>query len=213
MKRVIVLFGFFLVVLALPAFCGATMYRYVDENGVVRYTDNLADLQQGASGQKVEVKPKEEPNVYIYGEEKEDEKETNTEPSGEQEAADGQTPKAGKTGRSASDALGTLSQREERAERMYSELMKRKSDLDREFSQLQKQKDHLQQQRKDAKTDIQRRDISREVEALNQHIAVYAEKRKAFNEELERYNKFTQHLETEQRKEKDKQAKGQEATE
>jgi chromosome segregation ATPase len=199
MKRLFIVTGIMVFLVTAASLTQAAMYRYVDENGVIRFTDNLAELERKQAAQQEAAAKKPESTEYIVGEEKPGEEKAQAE-------AQAATP-AAKKEINPSDALGTLAQREEKANQMYQRLERRKKDMDREFTGLEMEKKRLQEKEKTLKTDMEKRDHYREVDALNKRIGEYAEKRQAFDKEIAAYNELTKHIETEAQKQKEEQEK------
>ncbi len=136
----------------------AEYYRYVDQNGAVRYTDDLLEVPEAQRdgvkriiGVQAASKEKVPTDTAMEGDK-----------AKESEAAD------------QNDSKQTE----------YERLTQEKEALDKEYDMLQKERDALTQERETLKI----KDYNEKVRQLNQHIADYEEKRKAFQKVADAYN-------------------------
>jgi hypothetical protein len=151
---------------AMPA--SAEFYKYRDANGVLRFTDNLA-----------EVPPDQRPNVSTY-----EGVQASGDASAEQAAAlpsdEGQR-EAAAAGGSGSGVKEDLGEERKRLEGI-------KQTLDKEREDLALQKEALKEERKRLRDERDARVYNEKVKELNDRIAEYEQRRKAFQEQADGLN-------------------------
>ena len=151
---------------ALPA--SAEFYKYRDESGVLRFTDNLA-----------EVPPDQRPNVSTY-------EGVQTAPGdvpAEKTAgpSDGEQKDAAAAGDVDLEVKEDLEEEQNRLEQL-------KQSLDKERQELAGRKEALKEERKKLRDERDARIYNEKVEELNEHIAEYEQRRKAFQQQVESLN-------------------------
>ena len=133
-------------------------YRYIDKNGAVRYTDDLLEVPESQRDNAKKI-------IGIQA------------TSNEKVAVD--PAMAGNTEKEPDDAGQNDSEKDE-----YKQLTQKKEALDKEFDVLQSERAALSA----AKETLTIKDYNERVRQLNQHIATYEEKRKAFQKVADAYN-------------------------
>ncbi len=136
----------------------AEYYRYIDQNGAVRYTDDLLEVPEA---QRDDVK-------RVIG----------IQAASKEKVATDTTMAEDKAKESDTADQNDSKQTE------YERLTQEKEALDKEYDMLQKERDALTQDRETLKI----KDYNEKVRQLNQHIADYEEKRKAFQKKADAYN-------------------------
>ncbi|MGD9367861.1 MAG: DUF4124 domain-containing protein [Desulfobacteraceae bacterium] len=143
--------------------CGpvsAEFYKYTDQDGNVRFTDDLS-----------KVPADQRPNVTSYDESR---SAPPAAPAKETEPGQRSPEQKPKTGISA-DAQGK-------------QLEKKRSDLEKEYQTLMEEKSRLEAEWKNAKTVIEKQKINEKKVKLNEKISQYEKKRNDLNTEIEAYN-------------------------
>jgi len=165
MKKIVVLLaGLFAF---LPCTVFADFYRYKDENGVLRFTDNLS-----------EVPVDQRPKVHSY-----------------KESTGSQTPgkQAGEAKPEASGDTDSTEASETRKDKKPTDqeiekLLEIKAALDKEFAELEKEKQVLANQKGKLKTRSQIKARNEKVTRYNKRLAEYEKRRKAFQKEVDAFN-------------------------
>jgi hypothetical protein len=145
-------------------------YKYRDANGVLRFTDNLA-----------EVPPDQRPNVSRYQQVEDfqaptDRLSAEPTPETEQEESGGSQEE--------SDAAQIAAR--------YRELNQKKAALDKEYTELVAAQQSLAQERQSADTNEEKKAVNQKVQGLNERIAAFEQKRAAFEQEVQAFNKSQQ---------------------
>ncbi len=151
---------------ALPA--SAEFYKYRDASGVLRFTDNLA-----------EVPPDQRPNVSTY---------EGVQTSGNAPEEQAAAPPGADGQREAAVAGGTGSEVKEDLEEERKRLEGVKQTLDKEREDLARQKEALKEERKNLRDERDARVYNEKVKELNDRIAEYEQRRKAFQEQADGLN-------------------------
>lgn len=137
----------------------AEFYKYTDENGVTRFTDDLSKVPQD-----------QRTGVQSY-----DEAESRPAPASESDTKPSDSSPGKTTRNSINDAQARA-------------LDKKSVELDQEYQKIIEDRDQLEKQRKNAKTVKESRDYNKKIVDLNERIRQWEEKRDALNAEFEAYN-------------------------
>jgi hypothetical protein len=148
----------------------AEFYKYRDANGVLRFTDNLA-----------EVPPEQRPQVDSY-QQVEDFQSPADRLSAEPTQETEQEESGGSQGES--DAAQIAAR--------YRELNQKKAALDKEYTELVAAQQSLAQERESADTNEEKKAVNQKVQGLNERIAAFEQKRAAFEQEVQAFNKSQQ---------------------
>ncbi|MDM8551150.1 DUF4124 domain-containing protein [Desulfobacterales bacterium HSG2] len=149
----------------------AEFYRYKDENGVLRFTDNLAEVPED---QQPEVKNYKEPDDFLTPEQRAERARKESEEI--QEAVKKEVKKK-KEARKA----------ERRS--MLDGLKKEKAALDTEIAELEKEEQALTQQReKGLITNEAINAYNERMKKFKKRVAAYNKRQKAYNENLKAFN-------------------------
>jgi len=158
------------ILMGLAAPAVADFYKYVDQNGVTRYTDNLADIPED---QRPKIKTfsgtEDEP---AYGKSV---KESHREPDKLQK---GQQAANVKKKRQVSTRGGSKAK----------QMRQTRDALESEHSALMKEKEALVAKRATLRTATEVRAYQNEVTRLNQKIATFEKRRDAFKKEVDAFN-------------------------
>ena len=141
--------------------CGAEFYRYHDQNGALRFTDNVA-----------EIPPQQRQKAKAYVGYQTD---ASTESTLPEDADKG----SGKKPKEMADR-GDSSVTEERE----GQLRSRKAELDQEFQALMKEKEALENSTKDSRKPATQKQYEKRVKSFNAKVKAYEEKRQVYLEEL-----------------------------
>lgn len=155
----------------------AEFYRYTDKNGVLCFTDNLADIPED---QRPDVHRYSEPDDYLTPEERDR--------KARQEAEDRQRAREAS---GASDKRKETEIREPRNRSMVTRLNNIKAALDKECAELVKEKESLAKEKDTLTTPAGVKAYQEKVTRLNERIASYDKRRKAFQEEADAFNAGT----------------------
>ena len=151
-----------------PTTVCAEFYKYKDQNGVLRFTDNIADVPED---QRIGLETHQE---VISNETPADFSEMTRQEVEERQKALGppafQEPQ---------DEAGNLSDQE---------LNQKKAALDQEYANLMKEKRALLESKKKIRNVTESKAYNKKVGALNQRIADFDTRRQAFTEEADAFN-------------------------
>jgi hypothetical protein len=139
----------------------ADYYKYIDQNGNIRYTDDLSRVPEN-----------QRPDVKSY----EEFKSSNT-PAATAPEKDSVQPTAEKT-----------SEVDAGLESEGRQIKEKKDKLDKEYQALMKEKARLETEAKTSKTVDETVVFNQNVSKLNKEIVQYDQKRKALNAEIEAFN-------------------------
>lgn len=158
-----------LLVISSPQLTSAEFYKYRDSNGVLRFTDNLA-----------EVPADQRPKVTSYQQVEDfqppaDRLESKPTPKAEQQMRDPDTEKA-----PGSQAAHIASR--------YQELNQKRAALDQEYNNLISAQQTIAEERKSAATKEEKQAVNLKVQQLNERIADFEQKRSAFEKEVREFN-------------------------
>lgn len=153
-----------MVFLAVPA--SGEFYKYRDQNGVLRFTDNLA-----------EVPPDQRPKVTTY----EGAQTSADSPPGPSSAPSASEEKAAAISGAGDQAREDIEEERQRLEQV-------KQTLDKEREELARKKEELKEERKQLRDEQDARAYNKKVQELNESIAAYEQRRKAFQEQVEALN-------------------------
>lgn len=147
----------------------AQLYQYVDQNGVVHYTDNYATIpEQYRSEATASPEARSEPrNPQAAAT---DDPDRATDGPGEKEQAE------------ASDKNGNARQQE------WEQLMERKKQLDQTYENLLKEKEALDARSEEISKEDEIKAYNQEVKQVNEKIRQYREKEKALRSDIDQYN-------------------------
>jgi hypothetical protein len=154
-----------LTVMLVSSFAYAEYYRYTDETGVTRYTDDLSqippDQRKNAEEFVSETTPEPEPGVA------------------------GQEGQAGIGTETEEDEIDV----EEGKDLADLEKMnKKKAELDKEYASLVKEKDDLVKAKESITREYELKAHNEKVVDLNERITAFEKKREAFAKEVEEFN-------------------------
>ena len=167
MKKPILAFILIIAVL-LAAPLDAEIYKYIDENGQKRWTDDLSQVpkQQRAAAQRIETEA-EKPDNAITGK------------------AEKANPEAPPETKAAVPDTGTAS---ETAELTREALEKEKANLDLLYQQLLEERKQIEKLTPEALNVKKRAELNHRITAFNQKTEQYEAQSKAFKEKRDAYN-------------------------
>ena len=172
--------GLGLILLLMPALVAAELYRYIDENGVIHFTDNYIEIPEN---QRLKVEIIDRLNETSPPEMKmETDRTEETRSPEERVAGDRPNEEAGTQGLQAV-AEGAQSQQQ------FEALIKAKADLDKIYSVLAAEKVAFEKEQKTLKTVESIRAYQNKVNRFNQRLADYERQRQAFQTQAEAYTK------------------------
>jgi predicted RNase H-like nuclease (RuvC/YqgF family) len=148
------------IILFLWGVSAAEFYRYIDQDGQVRYTDDLST-----------VPVDQRPNVKRY---------ENSQPVEAPAPDDDATPKSKAVKKPAPRQNATLDAQAE-------QIRKKKSELNNEYNSLINEQARLEEARKKAKSNKEIDKVNQEISDLNDRIDQWKQKRNAFNNQLDAY--------------------------
>ena len=159
---------FLIALLLIPTLSHAEFYKYRDASGVLRFTDNLAEVPEE---QRPKVQSYKEPDDYLTPEQKAAKLKAEEEPSG-----------IASTGQKTAGI--------ENAQAVRMGLNKKKMALDEEYGELMKTKEALMAGENDAmKTEDGARAHREKITRLNLRIVDFEKRRKAFEKEVDAFEK------------------------
>lgn len=165
------------VILCLPVSAIAEFYRYRDENGALRFTDNLA-----------EVPPEQRPKVDRYQQAEDFQppadrpsKPPRTEQAGDDEENEGARQSAPDRRLSSSEIANR-----------YEELNAKKAELDAEYKELVSAQQAILEARNAATTPEEKFEVNQKVMTLNRRIADFEKKRADLEQAIQAFNEIQQ---------------------
>lgn len=179
----------FLICMLLPSSVLAEYYQYRDQNGVLRFTDNLADVPED---QREQIERYTESETFVMTEEEslEDLQDTSVqEETGEDMESADQSEETGEDMEGADQSEETETGRDDNLAQLK-KLNQMKAALDEEFAELMEEKQVLLQY-KDSKKNIsmkEARAYQKKVTLLNQRITDFEERRQAYKKEADAFN-------------------------
>jgi len=179
----------FLICMWLPSSVLAEYYQYRDQNGVLRFTDNLADVPED---QREQIERYTESETFVMTEEEslEDLQDTSVqEETGEDMEGADQSEETGEDMEGADQSEETETGRDDNLAQLK-KLNQMKAALDEEFAELMEEKQVLLQY-KDSKKNIsmkEARAYQKKVTLLNQRITDFEERRQAYKKEADAFN-------------------------
>ena len=149
------------LIISLSGPASAEFYKYTDQNGNIRFTDDLSRVPED-----------QRPDVKSY-----------------EDAASTQPP-ALPAPRKASDQRSAEKQTASNTglESQSLQIREKKDALDREYETLMKEKSRLENEAKKTKSKDEQALFNQKISNLNKEIAQYDQKRKALNAEIEDFN-------------------------
>jgi hypothetical protein len=167
MKKPVLAF-LLIIVLLLAAPLGAEIYKYIDENGQKRWTDDLSQVppQQRAAAQRIETE-EEKPDSAIAG--KAEKAQPNAPPETKVVVPD--TGAAGETGELSREALE-----------------KEKADLDLQYQQLLEERTQIEKLTPEALNTKARAELNKRINAFNSQTKQYEEQLDVFNKKVDTFN-------------------------
>ena len=151
----------FILAITFSGSVSAEYYKYVDQDGNIRYTDDLNQVpqdQRSTVEEYVEYQP------------------------------DTNRPQASAQNQTASESLNAETPASEDLARIKRQLDTDKQELDGEFQALTEARALLNKEKETVKTQEERATYNQNVTQLNERIQHYEERRKAFNAEVEAFN-------------------------
>lgn len=173
MARFGLLLGVTAMILCLPVSALAEFYKYRDADGVLRFTDNLA-----------EIPPDQRPDVDRYKQVEDFRPPTPDKPK--PTSRRGGDDEEGEDRRARSKKDQGLSASELAAR--YQELNDKKAELDAEYQELVAAQEAIREEREAAETREEKFAINQKVMTLNQRIGAFEKKRAEFEQEVQAFN-------------------------
>ncbi len=179
----------FLICMLLPSSVLAEYYQYRDQNGVLRFTDNLADVPED---QREQIERYTESEAFVMTEEEslEDLQDTSVqEETGEDMEGADQSEETGEDMEGADQSEETETGRDDNLVQLK-KLNQTKAVLDEEFAELMEEKQVLIQY-KDSKKNLSLQEAKayqKKVTLLNQRITDFEERRQAHKKEADAFN-------------------------
>ncbi len=179
----------FLICMLLPSSVLAEYYQYRDQNGVLRFTDNLADIPED---QRQQIESYTESEDFVMTEEESLEYLQDTsvqEETGEDMEGAYQSEETGEDMDDADQIEETDTGRDDSLAQLK-KLNQMKAALDEEFAELMEEKQVLLQY-KDSKKNISVKEAKaykKKVTLLNQRITDFEERRQAYKKEADAFN-------------------------
>lgn len=161
-----------LVIVGVPALSLAEFYKYVDENGKVRFTDNLANVPDG---QRPQIKEYEEVSHELTPKEKAEE---------QQEPTSKKTKQGAEVVTVEKDGLTEKDEKELEGE----ELEKKGEKLQQEYEALMEERQELDKAAKVRLTPAVQKKLVEKIADFNLRIKDYEGKRQAYNKAVEAHN-------------------------
>jgi len=179
----------FLICMWLPSSVLAEYYQYRDQNGVLRFTDNLADVPED---QRQQIESYTESEEFVKTEEESLEYLQDTsvqEETGEDMEGADQSEETGEDMESANQSEEAETGRDDNLAQLK-KLNQMKAALDEEFAVLMEEKQVLLQY-KDSKKNMSMKEAKayqKKVTLLNQRITDFEERRQAYKKEADAFN-------------------------
>ncbi len=179
----------FLICMLLPSSVLAEYYQYRDQNGVLRFTDNLADVPED---QRQQIESYTESETFVMTEEESLEYLQDTsvqEETGEDMEGAYQSEENGEDMDDAYQSDETETGRDDSLAQLK-KLNQMKAALDEEFAELMEEKQVLLQY-KESKKNISVKEAKayqKKVTLLNQRITDFEERRQAYKKEADAFN-------------------------
>lgn len=164
-------FKIFIIIsfLLFSASAGAEFYKYVDDEGNVRFTDDINEVPEA---QRANIRS------YIESENEDfSEQEVSQENQTDQAASDQQT--------NFPDLSDNEQESLDDAKKRIDQL---KKEIDQEYQALLKEKEQLIKEKEQAKTRAQISEFNKKVESMNKRVEAYMEKGKAYKAAVEAFN-------------------------
>jgi hypothetical protein len=173
----------FIIVVLLSAPASAQFYKYVDEDGNIRFTD---DINQVPEAQRATVKSYEEAVSDTDVQNEADQSDSEVLPNSQQktEAAEA----------AADIDLGDLDE-------AYNQLKALRQEIDNEYNELLVEKETLAQEKAEAKTREQVLDYNEKVKQFNERAKAHQQKSKKYEAQVDAYNTSVSQQIAEQKKE------------
>ncbi len=163
-QKIILLNIIFLFFVATTSY--SEFYKYRDENGAIRYTDNLAEVPQD-----------QREGIDAY-DAVEDYQRPTPQPAPEETEATEEEQQE--------DTQPTMSAAER--QKMFQELTEERNALDAEYAEIQETKSALNAEKANVKKASQLREYNEKVLELNTRIEAYDQKRAAYEEKVKSFN-------------------------
>ena len=164
-------FKIFIIItfLMFSTYASAEFYKYVDDEGNVRFTD---DINQVPEAQRAKIRS------YV---------ESESQKPAEQEITREGTPEQASEEQQAdfSDLSDDESESLDDAKKRIDEL---RNEIDEEYKALMKEKEALAKDKKQAKTRDQILEFNKKVDSLNKRVAAYEKKGKDYQAQVDAYN-------------------------
>lgn len=164
-------FKIFIIIsfLLFSASAGAEFYKYVDEDGNPRFTDDINEVPEA---QRANIRSYEESVSEDIPEQ-----DVSQENQTDQAAADQETNFPDLS----DNEQESLDDNRKRIEQL-------KTEIDQEYEALLKEKEQLAKEKEQAKTKAQITEYNKKVESMNNRVAAYEEKGKTYKAEVDAYN-------------------------
>lgn len=166
MKRTFTLLSLCLFVMLLTTPAMAEFFKYRDSNGVLRFTDNLAEVPPD---QRPKATSYKEPDDYLTPQQKRD----------RAEKASREAEAAAKKEKEDSFEVG---------QKQRMDLNKTRLELDKEYGELVREKKALQKEKEKALSPEQQTEYKKRVNALNKRIIDYEARRNRYEEGIKEFN-------------------------
>lgn len=172
----------FIIIVLLSAPASAQFYKYVDEDGNIRFTD---DINQVPAQQRATVKS--------YEEAVSDTDVENEANQSDSEASTNAQQKTAAAGPAADIDLKDL-------DAAYDQLKTLRQEIDKEYNELTAEKETLAKEKAEAKTREQVLEYNARVEQFNERARAHQEKSKKYEAQVDAYNTSVSQQITEQKK-------------
>ena len=153
-----------------PASIHAELYRYTDQNGVLRFTDNLADVPEN---QRIKV--------FNYTEAVDT-------PRPEEQTQDSVEDQTTQSIPADTDKRYQTEINKAQDRPLSERLIKIKAELDKEYAELMKQWEAFIKQRKILSTETKSRGYKDNAVRFNERLADFEKRRRLFQEKVDAYN-------------------------